>query len=316
MSNTQNVCQYTNGPPMNTDISGIGVRISFYLQTIFLTCLSMKSQKLLEITGAFYTLIAMNMAVAVTSLILGLRAEPEISFHDVLVVFYLLLMSWVAVIGSLSFCHLFVDGTAIIKIWSIAQSYVIFAFTLVILIKSQTFGNNPQCNDNAVVVLFRPFSALRVGRTVGWIVAVTVIAVYTGVTATEYWMKCQGQAQLERIIRRIKIRDTEAEPNLPGLEPVETKRPVAENVASGISGHRIEEQTQSLPSFPAPARPIIEIAVKVILWTIAVTNTELLVRWNHFGSSGSSWRLGEVLPLFLVVLPLMNMVNAFKPSPT
>jgi hypothetical protein len=29
-------CQYAGGPPMNTDISGIGVRISFYLQTIFL----------------------------------------------------------------------------------------------------------------------------------------------------------------------------------------------------------------------------------------------------------------------------------------
>ena len=160
--------------------------------------------------------------------------------NSVLVVFYLLLMSWVAVIGSLSFFHRFVHGTAIIKIWSIAQSYVIFAFALVILIKARTFGNNPQCNVNAVVVLFRPFSALNPGRTVGWIVTVTVIAIYTGVTVAEYWMKCQGQVQLERIIRRIKIRDTEAESNLPrleGLEPVEMKKPV---VASGSSGHRIE----------------------------------------------------------------------------
>jgi len=29
-------CNYTRGPPLNTDISGIGVRISFYLQTLFL----------------------------------------------------------------------------------------------------------------------------------------------------------------------------------------------------------------------------------------------------------------------------------------
>jgi len=165
--------------------------------------------------------------------------------NSALVVFYLLLMSWAAVIGSLSSCHRFVHGTAIIKIWSIAQSYVIFAFALVILIKARTFGNNPQCNVNAVVVLFRPFSALNPGRTVGWIVTVTAIAIYTGVTVAEYWMKCQGQkcqgqVQLERIIRRIKIRDTEAESNLPrleGLEPVEMKKPV---VASGSSGHRIE----------------------------------------------------------------------------
>jgi hypothetical protein len=133
----------------------------------------------------------------------------------------------------------FSDGTAIIKIWSIAQSYVIFAFILVILIKAQTFGNNPECNDNAVVVLFQPFSALRGGRIVGWIVTVAVIATYTGMTVTEYWMKCQGQVQ--RIVRRrVKIWDTEAEPNPPRLEPVKMEKPVAESIASGSSGHCIE----------------------------------------------------------------------------
>jgi hypothetical protein len=29
-------CPYSGGPPMNNDVSGIGVRISFYLQTLFL----------------------------------------------------------------------------------------------------------------------------------------------------------------------------------------------------------------------------------------------------------------------------------------
>jgi hypothetical protein len=159
--------------------------------------------------------------------------------NSALVIFYLHLMSWVVVITSLSSCHRFADGTAIIKIWSIAQSYVIFAFVLVILIKAQTFGNNPACNDNAVVVLFRPFSALRGGRIVSWIVTVAVIATYTGVTVTEYWMKCWGRVQ--RIVRRrVKIWDTEAEPNPPGLEPVEMERPVTENIASGSSGHRTD----------------------------------------------------------------------------
>jgi hypothetical protein len=50
--------------------------------TSYLVCLSAKSQELLEITGALYTLIATTMAMAVSSLILGLRPEPEISFHE------------------------------------------------------------------------------------------------------------------------------------------------------------------------------------------------------------------------------------------
>ena len=33
---TAAICLHGGGPPMNTDVSGIGVRISFYLQTLFL----------------------------------------------------------------------------------------------------------------------------------------------------------------------------------------------------------------------------------------------------------------------------------------
>lgn len=70
------------GPQMNTDISGIGVRISFYLQALFLALLSARSGSLDEISGALYTLIATNIAMAVTSLILGFKPSPEISFHE------------------------------------------------------------------------------------------------------------------------------------------------------------------------------------------------------------------------------------------
>jgi hypothetical protein len=87
---------------MNTDVSGIGVRISFYLQILFLggrliiavvyvlhasltilsACLSARSGSLDEITSSLYTLIATNMAMAVTALILGWKPNPEISFHE------------------------------------------------------------------------------------------------------------------------------------------------------------------------------------------------------------------------------------------
>ena len=52
--------------------------------------------------------------------------------------------------------------------------------------KAKTFGSNPECNENAVVVLFRPFSALYAGRIVCWIVTVIVVAVYTVITVKDY----------------------------------------------------------------------------------------------------------------------------------
>lgn len=92
-------CQST-GPLLNSDISGVGVRLSFYFQTLFLGItivfvnyflhilisrlgfLSARSGSIVEISGALYTLMATNTAMAVTGLILGLKAVPEISFQE------------------------------------------------------------------------------------------------------------------------------------------------------------------------------------------------------------------------------------------
>ena len=94
------VCQFPGGPPLNTDISGVGVRISFYLQTLFLgechgyplsghqpdwapsALQAARSATQDEIAGAEYTLIVTNVAMAITALILGLKPTPEISFHE------------------------------------------------------------------------------------------------------------------------------------------------------------------------------------------------------------------------------------------
>jgi hypothetical protein len=103
-----------------------------------------------------------------------------------LVVYYLLSMSWIAMVTSMPSCHRFAGGTKILKFLSIIQSYLVFAFALAMLTKAKTVGSNPECNGNAVVVLFRPFSALHAGRTVGWIVTTSVIAFYTGMMVMEY----------------------------------------------------------------------------------------------------------------------------------
>ncbi|KAJ7435619.1 hypothetical protein FB451DRAFT_1418005 [Mycena latifolia] len=56
---------------------------------------------------------------------------------------------------------------------------------------------------------------------------------------------------------------------------------------------------------------VIEIAVVLILWGLTVMNTELLIRWNKFprprGSLDSA--LVQVLLMFLVVLPLVNLIK-------
>jgi hypothetical protein len=107
-------------------------------------------------------------------------------FYSGIVVLYLLALSWIIVIASLPSCHRFKDRATVIKLWSIVQSYIFFAFTFVLLVKAKHFGSSPECNRNAVVVLFRPFSALHGGRILGWIVTAGIAILYTAVTCIEY----------------------------------------------------------------------------------------------------------------------------------
>jgi hypothetical protein len=54
-----------------------------------------------------------------------------------------------------------------------------------LLIKARNFGNSPECNGNAIVVIFRPFPLLRAGQIVGWIGSCIAIIFYTWVTVKD-----------------------------------------------------------------------------------------------------------------------------------
>ncbi|KAJ7731815.1 hypothetical protein DFH07DRAFT_150502 [Mycena maculata] len=309
-------CQNGEGPPMNTDISGIGVRVSFYLQTLFLSCLSARSGSLDEISGALYTLLATNTAMAVTALILGLKPSPEISFHDALVVFYLLYLSWVTVFFTLPACARFPGNVKMLHFASIIQSYTVFAFAFAMLITADTFGQYPKCNRNGVVVIFRPFSALKAGRTVAWIMTVLVATVYTGILVKDHMPpapKLVHQWIQKRVTKQIPATDQDIPMTSPHVAPPQKRAPAT---APG----RVQYHSRKPPEMPMEYdlqiawNLVIEIAVVLMLWGLTVMNTELLIRWNRFNPSGaqSSWQFGQVLPMFLTLLPFCNLVNAFR----
>jgi hypothetical protein len=116
-------------------------------------------------------------------------------------------MSWVTIVLSLPSCyerrdpqskahdiHTVPITSRLLQIFSVLQSCTVFAFTLVLLVMAETFGTTPECNRNAVVVLFRPFPALNAGRIIGCIVVALVFIVYVPVTA----MECRRQFWEER----------------------------------------------------------------------------------------------------------------------
>jgi len=262
------------------------------------------------------------MAMAVVSLLLGLKPDPEISFQDAIIVFYLLAMSWFTVVLCLPSCQRFDSGVRILKLWSIAQSVIVFAFLFALLRQAPTFGANPQCNAHAVVVLFRPFSALHAGRIVAWIASVVVVVCYTVVTVVDYIPPAPKQ-HVVGWIRAKRLRGGAA--GLLGLpkDQRDAKSDTAPEPKLDTRGNRAALGPG--PQLNRPATPpkydlpvawdlIIELLVMLVLWALAVMNTELLIQWNDFEPSDkaeSAWQFGQVLPMFLAVLPFVNMVSAF-----
>ncbi|KAJ7926987.1 hypothetical protein B0H13DRAFT_2265716 [Mycena leptocephala] len=314
-------CSLTQGPLMNTDISGIGVRVSFYLQTLFLSCLCARSGSPDEIAAALYTLVFTNTAMAVTALILGFKPDAEISFHDALVVFYLLNLSWVTVFFSLPACAKFAN-VKLLHIFSILQSYTVFAFALTMLITAHTFGSNPQCNQFARIVIFRPFLALPAGRIVCLVLEAVLVVGYTGILVKDHippapkmifrWIQ-------KRVTREVPAADADSEGD--GLPMRRPEAPPPRRPQGRYRPQQVSYHSRKAPVIPKEYdlqiawNIVIELAFVLALWGLTVMNTELLIRWNHIapeGGQASSWQFGQVLPMFLVVLPLSNLVTAFR----
>lgn len=118
--------------------------------------------------------------MAVTSLILSLRPEPDITFHEcvfesipttvranlhpvsplhsALVVFYLLAFSTSGIF--------FTSDRPMVRVVCILEGCTVSGFTLFLWITAKTFGSMPACNANAFLFLYVPIHALKPGRTI------------------------------------------------------------------------------------------------------------------------------------------------------
>jgi hypothetical protein len=145
-----------------------------------------------------------------------------------IVIFYLLYLSWVTVFFALPSCNRFpeseriVKNVRLLKAFSVVHSYTVFAFALTLLIKAKSFGIHPECNSHAVVVLFRPFSALHAGRIVCWVLTVIVVVVYTLITMKDHLPSHLSLAYQR--VRKMAVLKPVVKEKVPDPEPVVIER--------------------------------------------------------------------------------------------
>ncbi|KAJ7069249.1 hypothetical protein C8F01DRAFT_1363474 [Mycena amicta] len=298
-------CSDALGPQMNTDISGVGVRVSFYLQALFLGCLFARSVSVDEFQGALYTLLSTNTAMVITAFILGFKRHPDITFHDALIVLYLLCLSGLTVFAVSLSSKRFKVAKLALRYFAIIQTYLILAFALALLIKAESFGSRPQCNQYAVVVLLRPFSALKPGRIVCFVLVAVFTMFYTVITVEDHLRAASRKIRMRRRTRRVPGADKEHS------EANEAQQPLPDFAPQSVAHNSPNTQLDVDDPYSIDWDVILTLAVVLVLWATAVMNTELLIRWNHFAPTDHTWQFGQVLPMVLLFQPLVDVSTSF-----
>jgi hypothetical protein len=153
-----------------------------------------------------------------------------------LVVSYLLYISWVTVFFSLPSSARFGSKPGNVKILkmlhfcSVIQSYTVFAFVFAMLATAPTFGSTPECNPNALAVLFRPFSALNAGRILFCVLAGLVCITYTALLVNDHIAppaKKMIRILKQLIIQHIPAPDMPTEAAVPPPPPAPPRAPEA-----------------------------------------------------------------------------------------
>jgi len=137
-----------------------------------------------------------------------------------------------------------------------------YAFAWTVLARDKTFGNDPECNSEAVIVFFfARFQALHSGRTIG----IVLLAIF-------------GPLILFGYVRQIQISQTLMH-----------------------ASRRVRRQFEALLQS--------KILGIFVIWGMLVAHTELLIRWSHFQSGPNDWGFGQIFPMFLILLPLLDFLG-------
>ncbi|KLO20387.1 hypothetical protein SCHPADRAFT_934248 [Schizopora paradoxa] len=287
-------------PQLNTDVSGIGVRVAFYLQALFMALLSAQSTSLEETVASLYTIVVTNLAMLVTAFTLGFKSEKEITLQDALIIIYLLAMSWVALyVAFPSYLHLRGDSIDL-EILAILQSYLFGAFALAVFIDIKSFGSSPNCNPGAFLsILFIRVRAIEIGRVIFLAFILICLVLYTLMTFGDYVPTIKELWRWPRgTIGEAKDPHARLESDGRTLVDGEDIPPEKANVEIGWR--------------------LVQTALILIVWGVGVAHTELLIEWNEPEESPEEdtiLEFAQMLQLFLVLIPLMSVVKMVHRHP-
>ncbi|TDL28337.1 hypothetical protein BD410DRAFT_216204 [Rickenella mellea] len=189
----------------NPDISGVGIRISFYLQNFLLVLLVNRSWE--DAPNALWTFITTSFGLTIAAIaqaVSGSSSNPKLSLYEAIQVSNLV---WLANFGSYLALASYSRHKAFafdkkrkkakgiprghdnfVKFGAVVQTTFSMALTLYMWATADTFGDNPECNHDVKYVLFGAnVPALGSGRILALVCTSVISTLYFVVTGLEMY---------------------------------------------------------------------------------------------------------------------------------
>lgn len=327
----------TNGIPVNADITGPGVRIALYVQSILSVVLVRVSPK--DAPGAYWSMTATAMSLIISSFITGVL--EEISLLDAIVVVYVLILPIVA--SAFGVSHLVAPSqpstargpTALRRVSSplliIAnwlRSALTYAFALYVWAKAPSFGQAAsECNSSTKLIFWgKALPALGSGRIlnlVGWgflsffftwrtlkglgtlgVAFAALFGLYGG-TGELVRPKAPPKNQLNlETYNRYDYATEEREYRERAYRPGQ----IFHEMLQGIMNQILGWAPATSKTFYGKYGQLI-LAVLISAWAIVMTELEL--RLNDLDKKvNKEWGFGQILPLILTIAPVLSLWEA------
>lgn len=331
MSDASAVCAAAGGLSSNPDISGPGVRIALYLQSLLSIVLIRYSPG--DAPGAYWCMTSTALSLVISAIITSI--QRSISLLDAIVVVYVLLLPILAsafgiseIISASESKHALRkvhSPLLIIANWT--RSVFTYSFAIYVWVTAPTFGSGPpECNTVTKLIFFgASLPALGSGRVlnlVGWGL-LTLLFLYRSIRGFgTIWLAFK--ALFSPSAGQTLLKPKRPVENEVHLEAVDTY-----NYGTGARTHRerayrprqvfhevlkgmINQILGWAPSGEGRWYKTYGQAILTCLlagWAIAMTELELLL--NDQTSINNQWGFGQVLPLVLTIAPLFSLYENF-----
>lgn len=311
----------------NPDISGIGVRVSFYLQTFLLVILVDRSWQ--DAPIALWTFIATNFGLTIATIVQHQSNEQLTLFQGLQVSNLVWLANFGTFVALASYSrqkaashkdHNLRTGDYNVKLGAMMQTLFSMALTIYLWSTADTFGSMPECSRLVNYLVFAiKVPALGGGKIIGLTASSLLAVTYVLITLHELRLYRRSRKECTRHAMCLSPRTISSVHELPGpLSPTAYHKPPRQaspqfpkaKVAQILHKRRPRRRRWSYDVDPM----LIGIMIcQIMVFTYFIVSSELLLAYNG-GATAPSQQMGfgQILALVVVLPSALSVVGALK----